>query len=78
MDSPHPRNAALLGQHADFNPVQPAARIEELLRSWGEIYNLGLDSSPDALSHIRLGEFRWEGGSYSDYRNFVRAYEVEL
>jgi hypothetical protein len=48
-----------------------AARLEELLRAWGAIYNSRLPaSSNQRLRSVRLDADRWEGGTNGEYDPF--------
>lgn len=75
----HPDNAALLATAGDIARVPRAARLPELLRAWGEIYNSRLPpSSPQRLKVIRLDAYRWIGQRYSDYDSFIESWRQEL
>jgi hypothetical protein len=79
LRSLHPDNAALLATAGDLGRLQRAARLPELLRAWGEIYNSGLPpSSPQRLKAIRLDTYRWIGQHYSDYDTFIETWRQEL
>ncbi|HEU4710595.1 MAG TPA: hypothetical protein VFS76_03480 [Pyrinomonadaceae bacterium] len=79
LASIHPANAELI-QHAGGVEKLPAgARIPDLLETWGRLYNERLPgSSPQRLKSIRLDRYRWEGGSYSNYQNFIESWRKEL
>ena len=79
LRSLHPDNAALLAIAGDFGRLPRAARLPELLRAWGEIYNSRLPpSSPQRLKAIRLDAYRWIGQRYSDYDTFIESWRQEL
>jgi hypothetical protein len=75
----HPANAELLHQYGGVEQLPPGARLPELLRAWGSLYNERLPaSSPQRLKAIRLDMYRWEGGGYSDYDKFIQSWRQEL
>jgi hypothetical protein len=79
LRSLHPDNAALLATVGDRGALPRAARLPELLRAWGEIYNSRLStSSPQRLKAIRLDAYRWIGQRYSDYDTFTESWRQEL
>ncbi|MCM3869328.1 MAG: hypothetical protein ND895_01355 [Pyrinomonadaceae bacterium] len=79
LRSLHPENAALLATAGDIVRLPRAARLPELLRAWGEIYNSRLPpSSPQRLKAIRLDTYRWLGQRYSDYDSFIETWRQEL
>lgn len=72
---PHPANQELI----DSRNVAPAARLPELLRAWGSIYNGRLPAdSNQRLKAVRLDAYQWEGGTYANYDRFVQSWRVEL
>jgi hypothetical protein len=76
---PHPANLALIASSGGLEKVPPAARLNDLLRAWGNIHNSRLSpSSPQYLRAVRLEAFRWDGGSYSNYDRHVQTWRVEL
>jgi hypothetical protein len=76
---PHPANAALLSSQGGKENLPPGARLPDLLRSWGEIYNSRLPaSSSQRLRVIRLDAYRWLGGSYNDYDQHLQSWRIEL
>ena len=78
MRSPHPENALLIQAAGGREKIPRAARLNDLLRAWGEIYNSRMPpASPRRLRAVILSEYRWEGG-YSDYQRFVESWKVEL
>lgn len=79
LRSLHPDNAALLASVGDNASLPRTARLPELLRAWGEIYNSRLPpSSPQRLKAIRLDAFHWIGQRYSDYDSFIESWRQEL
>ena len=75
----HPANAELLRQSGGLEQLPPGARVPDLLRAWGSIYNGRIAaSSPQRLRAIRLDMYRWEGGSYANYDNFIESWRQEL
>jgi len=76
---PHPSNVALAASAGGVDKLPRGARIEELLRAWGEIYNSRLgEDSPRRLRAVRLDEYRWEGGSYGDYERLAESWRAGL
>ena len=76
---PHPSNDALAASAGGVEKLPRAARLAELLRAWGGIYNSSLpDGSPRRLRAVRLEAYRWEGGAYGDYERFVESWRAEL
>jgi hypothetical protein len=76
---PHPSNEALAASVGGAAQLPRAARLGELLRAWGEIYNSRLPrDSPRRLRAVRLDAYRWEGGAYADYERFVESWRAEL
>src|ERR1044071_3615166 len=76
---PHPSNVALAAAAGGVDRLPRAARIEELLRAWGEIYKSRLgEDSPQRLRAVRLDEYRWEGGAYGDYERLVESWRAGL
>lgn len=76
---PHPANAALVEQYGGADKVPDAARVPDLLRALGGIYNSRLpEGSARRLKAVRLDEYRWEGGRYGDYDRLVRSWREEL
>lgn len=77
--SPHPSNVALAAAAGGVERLPRAARLPELLRAWGAIYNSRLpEDSPRRLRAVRLEAYRWEGGSYGDFERFVESWRAEL
>lgn len=76
---PHPSNVALAASAGGVEHLPHAARLDELLRAWGEIYNSRLpEDSPRRLRAVRLDAYRWEGGGYGDYERLVESWRAEL
>jgi hypothetical protein len=79
LASIHPANAELLRSAGSVENLPPGARMPDLLETWGRLYNDRLpSSSPQRLRAIRLDMYRWEGGSYSNYDNFIESWRKEL
>jgi hypothetical protein len=77
--SPHPANALMFAEAGGVDKLPRAARLGELLRAWGEIYNARLpQSSALRLRAVRLDAYRWEGKTYGDYERFVESWRAEL
>lgn len=75
----HPANSELLRQSGGLTNLPPGARLPDLLRAWGDLYNERLPvSSPQRLKAIRLDMYRWEGGRYADYDKFIESWRAEL
>lgn len=75
----HPDNAALLEQAGGLDRLPRGARVPELLRAWGAIYNERLPpGSPRRLRAARLDEYRWDGGAYADYERYVATWGVQF
>ena len=76
---PHPSNDALAAAAGGVEKLPRAARLAELLRAWGGIYNSRLpEGSPRRLRAVRLEAYRWAGGAYNDYERFVESWRAEL
>lgn len=79
IHKPHPSNAALADSAGGAEKLPRAARLTELLRAWGAIYNSRLpEGSPRRLRAVRLDVYRWAGGTYGDYERFVETWRAEL
>ena len=79
LDSLHPENEDLLRSFGGIDKLPPGARIPDLLKAWGDLYNKKLpDSSPQRLKAIRLDMYRWESGRYADYDKFIESWRKEL
>jgi hypothetical protein len=69
----------VLRSYGGVEKLPPGARVPDLLKVWGELYNKRQpESSPNRLKAIRLDMYRWESGSYSDYDKFVTSWRQEL
>ena len=79
LPNPYPANAELMRQAGGLENLPPGARLPDLLRAWGDLYNERLPaSSPQRLKAIRLDMYRWEGGSYANYDNFIESWRQDL
>jgi hypothetical protein len=76
--NPHPENVALIASAAGVKNLPRAARLPELLRAWGSIYNSRFPGSAQRLRAVRLDAYRWDGGSYSNYDRLIQSWRVEL
>jgi hypothetical protein len=75
----HPANRELLERVGGIEKLPPGARMPDLLETWGRLYNDRLPlSSPARLKSIRLDMYRWEGGTYSNYDNFIESWRKDL
>jgi hypothetical protein len=76
---PHPTNFKLTADYGGVDKLPRAARLEALLRAWGEIYNSRLPgSSNQRLRSVRLDAYRWEGGLNGEYARFVESWTATL
>lgn len=76
---PHPANLALIVSSGGVENLPRAARLPELLRAWGSIYNARVPgASSQRLRAVRLDAYRWEGGSYRNYDRLIQSWRVEL
>jgi hypothetical protein len=76
---PHPANLQLTADYGGLNKLPKAARLQELLRAWGAIYNSRVsESSNQRLKSVRLDAFRWEGGIDGEFNRFVESWTVVL
>jgi hypothetical protein len=79
LRSLHPQNAALLASYGGSEKLPPAARLPDLLKVWGDLYNARLaPSAPSRLKAVRLERYVWDGKSYSNYAQFVQSWNKEL
>ena len=79
LNSIHPENQDLLRSFGSIDKLPAGARIPDLLKAWGDLYNNKLpDSSPQRLKAIRLDMYRWESGRYADYDKFIETWRKEL
>ena len=80
--SPHPANIRLAAAYGGIDKLPEAARLEDLLRAWGAIYNSRLPgSSNQRLRSVRLDAYRWEGGingEYGENDRLVESWRAEL
>ena len=77
--SPHPANIRLTAAYGGVDKLPRAARLEDLLRAWGSIYNSRLPaSSNQRLKSVRLDAYRWEGGINGEYDRFVESWRAVL
>lgn len=76
---PHPDNVRLTAEYGGIDKLPRAARLEDLLRAWGGIYNSRLpESSNLRLKAVRLDAYRWEGEINGDYERFVESWRTAL
>jgi hypothetical protein len=79
LPNPYRPNAELMQQAGGLEHLPPGARLPDLLRAWGELYNERLPaSSPQRLKAIRLDMYRWEGGAFANYENFIETWREDL
>src|SRR6266550_8451830 len=82
IPSPHPENIRLAAAYGGVDKLPGAARLNDLLRAWGAIYNSRLPgSSNQRLRSVRLDSYRWEGGingEYGENDRFVESWRAEL
>jgi hypothetical protein len=79
LPNPYPANAELMRQAGGLEHLPPAVRLPDLLRAWGDLYNERLPaSSPQRLKAIRLDMYRWEGGAFANYENFIESWRQDL
>ncbi|MFN2483290.1 MAG: hypothetical protein ABR554_17660 [Pyrinomonadaceae bacterium] len=75
----HPDNAAALREAGGFDKLPRGARVPEMLRAWGEIYNEALaPGSPRRLRAVRLDAYRWAGGRDTSRDELTESWSVEL
>lgn len=75
----HPGNAVLLNALGRFENLPAGARVPDLLRAWGEIYNSRLAaSSPQRLRAIKLDAYRRQPGLHENTDVYVRTWRVEF
>ncbi len=76
---PNPTNITMTSAYGGSDKLPRAARLEELLRAWGAIYNSRLpESSNQRLRFVRLDAYRWEGGINGEYYRFVETWRAKL
>lgn len=79
LPNPYPANAELIRQAGGIEHLPPGARVPDLLRTWGDLYNERLPaSSPQRLKAIRLDMYRWEGGEFANYDKFIESWRQDL
>jgi len=79
IPSPHPANVALTVAAGGVEKLPRGARLGDLMRSWGLIFNSRLPaSSTRRLRAVRLDAYRWEGKGYGDYERFKESWRAEL
>jgi hypothetical protein len=77
--SPHPANVRLAVAFGGADKLPGAARLEDLLRAWGAIYNSRLPtSSNQRLTSLRVDKYRWEGRINGQYDRFVESWRTGL
>ena len=77
--SPHPANVSLAATFGGADKLPGAARLDDLLRAWGAIYNSRLPtSSNQRLTSLRVDKYRWEGGINGHYDRFVESWRTVL
>ena len=75
----HPGNAALLNAVGGSENLPAGARLPDLLRAWGEIYNSRWPpSSPERLRAIKIDAYRRQLGTSTAGDMYVRTWRVEL
>jgi hypothetical protein len=76
---PHPANLRLAADFGGADKLPKSARLDELLRAWGGIYNSRLPpASNQRLRSIQLDKYNWEGGINGDYHRFVESWRTVL
>ena len=79
LPNPYPANAELIRQAGGIEHLPPGARVPDLLRTWGDLYNERLPaSSSQRLKAIRLDMYRWEGGEFANYDKFIESWRQDL
>ncbi|MBV9925064.1 MAG: hypothetical protein JOZ96_08625 [Acidobacteria bacterium] len=79
IHSPNPANLMLADAAGGVERLPRAARLPELLRAWGGIYNSRLpEGSAKRLRAVRLDVYRWDGRAYEDYEHLVESWRAEL
>jgi hypothetical protein len=79
LPNPYPANAELIRQAGGIEHLPPGARVPDLLRTWGDLYNEQLPaSSPQRLKALRLDMYRWEGGDFANYDKFIESWRQDL
>ena len=76
---PHPANSQLATAYGGGDKLPAAARLPDLMRSWGELYNSPLpSSSKQKLKAVRLDAYLWKGGINGEYNHFIESWTVQL
>ena len=76
---PHPANTRLVAAFGGADKLPRAARLEDLLRAWGTIYNSRLPaSSNQRLRSLRVDKFSWQGGINGEYDRFIESWTTVL
>ena len=76
---PHPENLRTASSYGGTDKLPKGARLDELLRAWGAIYNARLsESSNQKLKAIKLNTYQWEGGLTGEYARFVGSWRTTL
>ena len=79
LRNPYPGNVEFMQQQGGLEHLPPGARVPDLLRAWGDLYNERLPpSSPQRLKAIRLDMYRWEGGDFANYDKFIESWRQDL
>jgi hypothetical protein len=79
LSSVHPENLELIRSAGGVENLPSGARVPDLLDAWGRLYNERLpETSPQRLRAIRIDQYRWEGGTYSDYARFIQSWHTDL
>lgn len=79
ISSPHPANIRLAAAYGGMDKLPGAARLEDLLRAWGTVYNSRLPQwSNQRLKSVRLDAYGWEGGINGEYDRFVESWRAGL
>jgi hypothetical protein len=79
LPSIHPANAELMNRMGGLDNLPAGTRVPDLLQAWGDLYNQQQPpSSPHRLKAIRIDMYRWEGGGYRNYDNFIESWRKEL
>ena len=79
ISSPHPANISMAAACGGVDKLPRAARLEDLLRAWGAIYNSRLPGpSNQRLRSVRLDTYKWEGGINGEYARFVESWRAVL
>lgn len=79
ITSLHPENERMAAAHVSVGDLPRAARLEELLRAWGNIYNSRLPgSAPQRLRSVRLDAYRWDGDITNHSGHLVESWRAAL